>query len=484
MPFDRRNLASCLVFAAAAAAVLVTLAGSAAQATSWKSGTRTTSTTTATAFATWRGTNLGVVSGWVNWKNGWTGMYNYASGSNPRRLRSQSSNVSLAHGLFPKGGTLSACASGQYDDEQRNVAKRLAANGVGDAEIRLGWEANGDWFPWKAAGVSADQWKTCFTKVAKAMKAAAPNLRICWSMGKKGRVDVRTLWPNGAPITNICLSHYDDAYARFGYETYKGGPWGLRAWLTFAAQQGQEARDRGVGRGPQRRRPRLHPEHARLPQGSRQRHRARSVLQHLDLSPLPDRIAPEIDRTLSQVVLAPLRRAQSWSDRLDVAAVQTCVPLDRACFAPRQPAKRRFAPLPDHRRQPPPIRPEGRPSGDGRGRRKRLRIVVGGPLGWGPVLLAAARLEGVDDARGATRRSPTRQALGWLLGTKGLITARWASDSQNSLFVSIPLPRQMRATGWGLHALPPTRSGSVTRVEKRSTVCRLQGSVYRVFTRV
>ena len=250
MFFNCRCIVSRLVSAGAVAAVLVTLAGSAAQATSWKSGTRTTSTTTATAFATWRGTALGVVSGWIDWQNGWTGMYNYASGSNPRTLRSQSSNVSLGHGLFPKGGTLSACASGQYDDEQRNVASRLAANGVGDAEIRLGWEANGDWFPWKAAGVSADQWKTCFTKVAKAMKAAAPNLRICWSMGKKGRVDVRTLWPDDAPITNICLSHYDDAYARFGYETYMGGPWGLRAWLSFAGSKGKKLAigEWGVGR--------------------------------------------------------------------------------------------------------------------------------------------------------------------------------------------------------------------------------------------
>jgi hypothetical protein len=54
----------------------------------------------------------------------------------------------------------------------------LAGNDVGDAEIRLEWEASGDWFPWSAAGKPPEQWKACFTHVAKAMTAAAPKLRI------------------------------------------------------------------------------------------------------------------------------------------------------------------------------------------------------------------------------------------------------------------------------------------------------------------
>ena len=177
-------------------------------------------------------------------------MNSYASGSNPRSLKSMSPNVTLGHGLFPSGSNLAACAAGSYDDEQREVARRLAANGVGDAEIRLGWEASGDWFPWSAAGKPADQWKNCFTRVAKAMKSAAPNLRIGWFMAKKGRVDVRTIYPADAPITNIGISHYDDGQARFGNETYLGGPWGLRAWVEFARSKGKKFAigEWGVGR--------------------------------------------------------------------------------------------------------------------------------------------------------------------------------------------------------------------------------------------
>ena len=69
-------------------------------------------------------------------------------------------------------------------------------------------------------------------------------------MAKKGRIDVRTIYPDDAPITNIGVSHYDDDQARFGDETYMGGPWGLRAWVQLRAEQGQEVRDRRVGRRP------------------------------------------------------------------------------------------------------------------------------------------------------------------------------------------------------------------------------------------
>jgi hypothetical protein len=231
-----------------AAVTLLVAFAQPAQAADWRSGVRNNDTTI--SFASWRGSRLGVVSGWIDWKKGWSGMYSYASGTQPRALRTKSANISFGHGLFPQGGNLAACANGGYDSAQREVARRLAANGAGDAEIRLGWEASGDWFPWSAAGKPAAQWKSCFTHVARAMKSAAPNLRIGWYMAKKGRIDVRTIYPDDAPITYIGISHYDDGEARFGSETYQGGPWGLREFLRFARSKGKKFAigEWGVGR--------------------------------------------------------------------------------------------------------------------------------------------------------------------------------------------------------------------------------------------
>jgi hypothetical protein len=254
-PWDRRRrgLASRLAAAAAAAAVVVlAFVGSDATAhnVGWKSGTRGGN---ATSFASWRGTSLNVAVGWAPWSD-WSGMLSYFSSSNPRALRAAHANVSIAVGLFPKnGGNLADCAAGKYAANHKSIGSRLVANGVGDAELRLGWEPNSRDKPWTAAGKPPEQWKACFANAARALKGAGPNLRIAWHMNKKApRVDVNTIWPAevASLITNIGVSHYDDEYARFGTETHNNSPWGLRAWLAFARGKGKklELAEWGVGR--------------------------------------------------------------------------------------------------------------------------------------------------------------------------------------------------------------------------------------------
>lgn len=56
--------------------------------------------------------------------------------------------------LLPSSGdaTLAEGATGAYDGYFRRLARGLVDAGDGDAVIRLGWEMNGDWFRWSAAG--------------------------------------------------------------------------------------------------------------------------------------------------------------------------------------------------------------------------------------------------------------------------------------------------------------------------------------------
>ena len=75
----------------------------------------------------------------------------------PRMLKSRHANVSIGLGLFPRnGGNLADCAAGKYAGNFRTMGERLRSNGVGDAEIRLGWEASNAGYPWTAVGKSAD----------------------------------------------------------------------------------------------------------------------------------------------------------------------------------------------------------------------------------------------------------------------------------------------------------------------------------------
>jgi hypothetical protein len=236
--------------ALAAAAIVASTGGAALADNSWRSGTRGSD---AGSFASWRGTPLGVAVGWAPWDS-WTGMLNYMSSSNPRALKAKSANVSIAVGLFPRsGGNLADCAAGRYAEQHRATGGRLAANGVGDAELRLGWEPSSPDFPWTAVNRPAAQWKACSANAARAIKGAAPNVRLSWHMNKKGHLDVRTIWPDAVAglVANVGGSHYDDAQARFGTETTDGGsPWGLRAWLAFARGKGKrlELAEWGVGR--------------------------------------------------------------------------------------------------------------------------------------------------------------------------------------------------------------------------------------------
>lgn len=231
-----------------AALILLCLTGQTALADpTWRSGGNGQA---ADKFAAWRGAPLGMVTGWAPWDN-WDNMLSYMSGTNPRKLRSLSSNVSIGVGLFPRsGGNLSDCAANRYATNHRSIGSRLASNGVGNAEIRLGWEANGSWYPWTAVGRSASDWKACFTNAARALKLGSPELRITWHMAKRGQVNVTTIWPDQAPITNVGVSHYDDSQARFGTESVNGSTWGLRAWLSFARSKGKklEMAEWGVGR--------------------------------------------------------------------------------------------------------------------------------------------------------------------------------------------------------------------------------------------
>ena len=60
-------------------------------------------------------------------------------------------------------GKLADGANGAFDGYFATLAQEIADTGLGEAIIRLGWEANGDWFAWKA---SADPglWKQYFRR--------------------------------------------------------------------------------------------------------------------------------------------------------------------------------------------------------------------------------------------------------------------------------------------------------------------------------
>ena len=66
-------------------------------------------------------------------------------------------------------------------------------------------------------------------------------LRIGWFKAKKGRVDVRALYPAGSSRSRTSgMSHYDDDEARFGTETYWAGRGDCKPGSTLPRSKGKK----------------------------------------------------------------------------------------------------------------------------------------------------------------------------------------------------------------------------------------------------
>jgi hypothetical protein len=130
----------------------------------------------------------------------------------------------LAYGLplLPKAagtGTLADVAAGRHDDAFTAVAKTLAQHGRGDAFVRIGLEANGDWFPWGASKDGNDPagFRAAYRHVAGVLRASAPRLTLVFDIGcghalrdQTGRLDSLTaLYPGDDVVDVVGCDHYD-----------------------------------------------------------------------------------------------------------------------------------------------------------------------------------------------------------------------------------------------------------------------------------
>ena len=67
-----------------------------------------------------------------------------------------------------QGQTLADTANGSDTSEFTDLAQQLVNGGMGNAVIRLGWEMNGDWYPW---GGDPQNFIAAYNNAAEAMKS-------------------------------------------------------------------------------------------------------------------------------------------------------------------------------------------------------------------------------------------------------------------------------------------------------------------------
>ena len=198
-------------------------------------------------FESWRQRKLDVITGWAP-ASSYPAMVKFSTGLHKIAAQPAWFTVGVPMVTSDKKGQLGNCAKGAFDSYYRQFAQNLAGNKMTDSIIRIGWEGNGDWFPWSAVGKTTE-FKQCFKRIAQIFKHVSPGFRIEWPMVKKGRVfPVSQLYPGDSIVDIVGITFYDrfpnyptqEVWNKELAATIKGGPFGIQSWLNFAKAHGKK----------------------------------------------------------------------------------------------------------------------------------------------------------------------------------------------------------------------------------------------------
>ena len=139
-------------------------------------------------------------------------------------------------------------AKGTFDGHYTQFAQKLAASGLTNVIVRIGWETNRK-YPWYA-GADPENFKLTFRRIAAILRRYNPTVSTEWCNVKKGsqKASVLTQYP-GDDVVDIISVDYYDGWPALNTEqiwntqynaTYQGGPWGIGAWLNFAKSRGKK----------------------------------------------------------------------------------------------------------------------------------------------------------------------------------------------------------------------------------------------------
>jgi hypothetical protein len=158
----------------------------------------------------------------------------------------------IAQPFWPdrSGGSLSACAAGDYDANWRTFGATLAAKGRQASIVRLAWQFNGNDVEWSAT--DPVPWVDCFRRVVTAIRVNAPEARIDWSMNAHGTDepqggDTFDVYPGDDFVDVIGIDAYDmtpSSPDEASFTEQCRGPEGICTVADFARRHGKRL---GVG---------------------------------------------------------------------------------------------------------------------------------------------------------------------------------------------------------------------------------------------
>ena len=159
----------------------------------------------------------------------------YWTEGNPNR------NVVWSIALTVSDTSLTQVASGEEDETFETVAE-LIARFQPNAIIRIGWEANGDWFAWSAANGKKANYIAAFRHVVGIFRQASPGFLIDWCVNIGAlNVPADQIYPGDQYVDIIGMDIYDTAplsqtNPQQAWQNFLTGPYGLNWHRDFAAK--------------------------------------------------------------------------------------------------------------------------------------------------------------------------------------------------------------------------------------------------------
>lgn len=135
-------------------------------------------------------------------------------------------------------GMLQEIADGRYDGYYKTLAGYIATKTGAPQRviIRLGWELNGNWYPWSAQGHAA-QYKAAYRHIVHVMRSKCNVLRFEWNINWGGTFDWTTAYP-GDDVVDVIGNDLYDQYNK-GWDNILNHYEGLTFFRNFALQHGK-----------------------------------------------------------------------------------------------------------------------------------------------------------------------------------------------------------------------------------------------------
>jgi hypothetical protein len=114
-------------------------------------------------------------------------------------------------------GSFRTIVDGDHDWVYRKIATDLATRDRGRSIVRVGWEPNGDWFPWDVRAERAPEYVAAFRHIVAVLRSVAPELIIDYDLacgtrqrGQHSRTDaLERLYPGDDVVDLVGCDVFD-----------------------------------------------------------------------------------------------------------------------------------------------------------------------------------------------------------------------------------------------------------------------------------